>query len=57
MKLVYNPVEAVLTIEETTAYLIVLESPTLMRQFVEELALQLALDTGPFVLSKKQKTL
>lgn len=57
MKLVYNPVEAVLTIEETTAYLIVLESPTLMRQFVEALTLQLALDTGPFVLSEKQKTL
>ena len=57
MKLVYNPIDAVLTFEETTVYLVILESPTLMRQFIEDLDMQLSLDAGSFVLSEKQKTL
>lgn len=56
MNLVYNPIDAVMTLEETTVYAVVLESPLLMRQFIESLNAQINFDKGPFVLSDGQKT-
>lgn len=56
MNLVYNPIDAVMTLEETTVYAVVLESPLLMRQFIESLDAQINFDKGPFVLSDGQKT-
>lgn len=56
MNLVYNPIDAIMTLEETTVYALVLESPLLMRQFIESLDAQLIFDKGPFVLSDGQKT-
>lgn len=56
MNLVYNPIDAVMTLEETTVYAVVLESPLLMRQFIESLDVQINFDKGPFVLSDGQKT-
>lgn len=56
MNLVYNPIDAVMTMEETTVYAVVLESPLLMRQFIESLDAQINFDKGPFVLSDGQKT-
>lgn len=56
MNLVYNPIDAVMTLEETTVYAVVLESPLLMRQFIEALNAQINFDKGPFVLSDGQKT-
>lgn len=55
MNLVYNPIDAVMTLEETTVYAVVLESPLLMRQFIESLDAQINFDKGPFVLSDGQK--
>ncbi len=56
MNLVYNPIDAVMTLEETAVYAVVLESPLLMRQFIESLDAQINFDKGPFVLSDGQKT-
>lgn len=56
MNLVYNPIDAVMTLEETTVYAVILESPLLMRQFIESLDAQINFDKGPFVLSDGQKT-
>ncbi len=57
MKFVYNYIDAVLTLEEDIPYVIVIENPKMMRQFIQSLRIQLVTDQGPFVLSENENTL